>query len=1192
MSEKKMVSMDGNEAASSIAHKVSEVVAIYPITPSSNMSENCDAWSAQGKKNIWGQVPRVIELQSEGGAIATVHGSLQAGALTTTFTASQGLLLMIPNFYKIAGELTPAVFHVSARAIAAQGLSIFGDHSDIMSMRQTGFVLLASTSVQEAQDIALIAHVATLKASIPFVHFFDGFRTSHEVMKIEVLSDEQVASMIDQKLVSKFRSRALTPDAPVMRGTAQNPDVYFQGRETVNPYYLATPGIVQDTMDQFAKMTGRQYNLVEYHGAKDAERVIVVMGSGFQTVKTTVDALVAKGEKVGVVNVRLWRPFPSAQFVAALPTSVKSIAVLDRCKEPGSVAEPLAQDVVTAIANALMDGTAKIQLPRVVGGRYGLASKEFTPAMVKGVFEEIKKAQPKNGFTVGIIDDLTNSHIEYDASWNLDSDYFQAMFYGLGADGTVGANKNSIKIIGESTDNYAQGYFVYDSKKSGSMTTSHLRFGKSEIQAPFLITAADFIACHHTPHLEQVEMLKNAKKNAIFLVNTTVAADKVWDTFTKSVQSDIVEKQLRVFVIDAYQVAKETGMGRRINSIMQTCFFAISEILPREEAITLIKKYIKKTYSRKGESVVQQNWDAVDRTLEFLSEVKIPAMVTAIKPMRQSVSDLAPDFVKNVSVELMFGRGDELPVSKMPADGTWPTATTKWEKRDLSLEIPAWEPDLCIQCGKCAMVCPHATIRTKVFDSSVLAGAPEGFKSIKAKGFKFDGDPVFSIHISPYDCTGCTVCVDVCPAKDKANPDRKAINMVAQPPIAEREAKNWDYFVNAPEVDRLKVGNKNLPKNAMLLEPLFEFSGACPGCGETPYIKLATQLFGDRMIIANATGCSSIYGGNLPTTPYATNKEGRGPTWSNSLFEDNAEFGLGMRLAINKHSQHALLLLDKMAAQLDSSLVETIKNKDQSDEAGIFAQRENVVQLKKALKSISGADSELLLEIADYLVKKSVWIMGGDGWAYDIGYGGLDHVLASGENVNVLVLDTEVYSNTGGQSSKSTNLGAVAQFAAAGKRAGKKDLGLIAMAYKNVYVGYVAMGSNDAQTIKTFIEAEKYDGPSIIIAYSPCIAHGFDMGDMLKHQDMAVKSGYWQLLRYNPDMAAEGKNPLTIDCKAPTLPVKDYIFTENRYRQLQVSQPELANQLAANLQKNVDERWAFYSYQAAQPGTADVTPQA
>ena len=1182
-----MVCMDGNEAASSIAHKVSEVIAIYPITPSSNMSENCDAWSAQGKKNIWGQVPRVIELQSEGGAIATVHGSLQAGALTTTFTASQGLLLMIPNFYKIAGELTPAVFHVSARALAAQGLSIFGDHSDIMAMRQTGFVLLSSSSVQEAQDIALISHSATLKASLPFVHFFDGFRTSHEVMKIEVVSDDQISSMIDQKLVTKFRNRALTPDAPVMRGTAQNPDVYFQGRETVNPYYNATPGIVQDTMDQFAKMTGRQYKLVEYFGAKDAERIVVIMGSGVHPVKAAIEALMAQGEKVGVIYIRLWRPFPSEQFIAALPSTVKSIAVLDRCKEPGSAAEPLAQDVVTAIADALMTGASKLALPRVIGGRYGLASKEFTPSMAKAVLDELKKPQPKNRFTIGINDDLTNSSLSWDANWTIGADYFQAMFFGLGADGTVGANKNSIKIIGESTPNYAQGYFVYDSKKSGSMTTSHLRFGKKEIQAPYLIEKADFIACHHTPHLDQVDMLNNAKKGTIFLLNSTHAADKVWDIFPKTVQAAIIENQMKVFVIDAYHVAKETGMGRRINSIMQTCFFAISGILPRQEAIDHIKYAIKKTYSKKGDAVVKMNWDAVDRTLEFLHEVKIPATVTTTKGMRQSVSDKAPNFVKTVSAELMFGRGDALPTSMMPADGTWPTATARWEKRDLTLEIPVWEPDLCIQCGKCALVCPHATIRTKIIDSSLLGTAPEGFKVIKAnKAFKMDGDPMFAISVSPYDCTGCTVCVDACPAKDKTNPDRKAINMAAQPDIAVREGKCWDFFVDAPEVDRSKIGNRIQPQNAMLLEPLFEFSGACPGCGETPYVKLTSQLFGDRMIIANATGCSSIYGGNLPTTPWAKNKQGRGPTWSNSLFEDNAEFGLGMRLAVNKHAQQALLLVDKLADKIGAELVAAIKTQDQTEETGIFAQRENVLKLRKALEGVKSDDVTLLLDIADYLVKKSVWIMGGDGWAYDIGYGGLDHVLASGENVNVLVLDTEVYSNTGGQSSKSTNLGAVAQFAAAGKRAGKKDLGLIAMAYKNVYVGYVAMGSNNAQTIKTFIEAEKYDGPSLIIAYSPCIAHGFDLSDMLNHQDLAVKSGYWQLLRYNPSLAAEGKNPLVIDAKAPSIPVKDYIFTENRYRQLQQSNPDVANALAETLQKSINDRWAFYAYQAAQAGSA------
>ncbi|HSQ43060.1 MAG TPA: pyruvate:ferredoxin (flavodoxin) oxidoreductase, partial [Fibrobacteraceae bacterium] len=1090
MSEKKTACMDGNEAASSIAHKLSEVVAIYPITPSSPMAENCDSWSAQGRKNIWGQVPRVIEMQSEGGAIAAVHGSLQAGALTTTFTASQGLLLMIPNLYKIAGELTPAVFHVSARAIAAQGLSIFGDQADIYAVRQTGMALLSSSCVQEAHDLALVAHAATLKARVPFIHFFDGFRTSHEVMKIEIIPDEAIRAMIDDNDVRAFRQRCMTPDAPILRGTAQNPDVYFQARETVNPFYAKTPGIVQEAMDQFAKLTGRQYHLVDYVGAKDAERVVVVMGSGFQTVKSTVETLVAQGEKVGVLNVHLYRPFPAEAFVAALPATVKSIAVLDRTKEPGSAAEPLCQDVTTAITEALMDGKAKFALPRIIGGRYGLSSKEFTPGMAKAVLDELKKPQPKNHFTVGIIDDVSKTSLEWDAKWGMEQDNFQAMFYGLGADGTVGANKNTIKIIGDSTDNYAQGYFVYDSKKSGSMTTSHLRFGKKAFEAPYLIASADFVACHHTPHLDQIDMLQHAKKGAIFLLNTTHPADQVWETFPRPVQQTILEKQLKVYVIDAYHVAKETGMGRRINSIMQTCFFAISGVLSREEAIDHIKKAIKKTYSKKGEAVVKKNWDAVDQALVNLHEVKVPTAITSTKELRQNISEKAPEFVKKVSVEMMFGRGDQLPVSALPVDGTFPTATTRWEKRDLTLEIPVWDPDLCIQCGKCALVCPHATIRTKVLDSSYVKDAPEGFKFAKAKGFKVDGDPVFAISVSPYDCTGCTVCVDACPAKDKNNPERKAINMASQPEIAEREAKCWDFFVDAPEIDRLKVGNKVLPKNAMLLQPLFEFSGACAGCGETPYVKLVSQLFGDRMLVANATGCSSIYGGNLPTTPWAQNKDGRGPTWNNSLFEDNAEFGLGMRLGVNKHANQALLLIDKLSDKLDASLVNAIKAQDQVEEAGVFAQRENVAKLKAALKGIPGDDAKTLLEIADYLVKKSVWIMGGDGWAYDIGYGGLDHVLASGENVNILVLDTEVYSNTGGQASKSTNLGAVAQFAAAGKRAGKKDLGLIAMAYKNVYVGYVAIGSNDAQTIKTMLEAERYDGVSLIIAYSPCISHG------------------------------------------------------------------------------------------------------
>ncbi|NLB64005.1 MAG: pyruvate:ferredoxin (flavodoxin) oxidoreductase [Fibrobacter sp.] len=1177
MSKKVMVSVDGNEACANIAHKVSEVVAIYPITPSSTMAELSDLWAAKGVKNIWGQVPRVIEMQSEGGAIGAVHGSLQAGAMTTTFTASQGLLLMIPNFYKIAGELTPAVFHVSARAIAAQGLSIFGDHSDIMSMRQTGFALLGAASVQEAQDMALVAHAATLEAKVPFVHFFDGFRTSHEIMKIDQVSDADIRTMIDEAQVEDFRKRALTPDAPLLRGTAQNPDVYFQGRESVNPYYEKVPGIVQKQMDRLAELTGRQYSLVEYYGAEDAERVVVIMGSGAQTVKETVKCLNNQGEKVGVITVRLYRPFPKKEFVAALPKTVKSIAVLDRCKEPGSAGEPLFQDVLTAVTEAVMRKEAEFELPRIIGGRYGLSSKEFTPAMVKAVTDELKKADPKGSFTVGIIDDVSHTSLDVDSSFRLPSNFFQAMFYGLGADGTVGANKNSIKIIGENTDNYTQGYFVFDSKKSGSMTISHLRFGEEPINAPYLIEDADFIACHHTPHLAQIPMLEDAKEGAIFLLNTTYGPDEVWDTFPRPVQQLIIDRKIKTYVIDAYNVARETGMGRRINGIMQTSFFAISGVIAKDEAIEHIKVAIKNTYGSKGEEIVKKNWDAVDQTLEYLHEVKIPEQVSSTSEYRQSVSEKAPEFVKKITAEIMFGRGDDLPVSAMPADGTYPTATAKWEKRDLSLEIPVWEPDLCIQCGKCAIVCPHATIRTKAFDLSDVADAPETFKYTKARGFKLDGDVQYSVQISPYDCTGCTVCVDACPAIDKKNPGRKAINMAAQPPIAKAEAENWDFFIDIPEADRLKV-NRKIPKGTQILEPLFEFSGACPGCGETPYIKLVTQLFGDRMIVANATGCSSIYGGNLPTTPWATNKDGRGPSWSNSLFEDNAEFGLGMRLGVNKHANQALLLIDEMADKLPADLITAIKDVDQSEEEGIETQRENVLKLREELAKIEGDRARLLEQVADYLVKKSVWIIGGDGWAYDIGYGGLDHVIASGENVNILILDTEVYSNTGGQASKATNLGAVAQFAAAGKRSGKKDLGLIAMAYKNVYVGYVAMGANDGQTIRTLTEAENFNGPSVVIAYSPCIAHGYDLGNMLKHQDMAVKSGYWPLMRYNPDLADQGKAPLVLDSRAPSIPVKEYIFTENRYRQLLNSNPEMANKLADQLQTSIDEKWEYFQY--------------
>ena len=1177
---KKMIAVDGNEATASIAHKLSEVIAIYPITPSSTMAEHSDAWSASGRKNLWGQVPSVFEMQSEGGAAGTVHGALQAGALTTTFTASQGLLLMIPNMYKIAGELTPTVFHVTARSIAAQGLSIFGDHADVMACRQTGFAMLSSSSVQECQDMALIAHAATLESRVPMLHFFDGFRTSHEVMKIEAVDDTIIRDMIDEKLVKACRTRSLTPDRPTMRGTAQNPDVYFQGRETVNPFYIALPKIVQGYMDKLAKHTGRQYNLVDYTGAPDAERVIVIMGSGAETVEDTVNHLVAEGEKVGFLNVHLYRPFPMDAIVAALPKTVKTVAVLDRSKEPGSAGEPLFQDILTAITESVMAG--KSTLPKIIGGRYGLSSKEFTPAMVKAIFDECSKKDPKTRFTIGINDDVTHTSLTVDKSFKLKKKFIQAMFYGLGADGTVGANKNSIKIIGNNTDNYAQGYFVYDSKKSGSMTTSHLRFGPEKISAPYLIgeNEADFIACHHTPHLGLINMLKNAKTGATFLLNTTHDVDSAWDTFPRLVQQQIIDKKIRVFVIDGYAVAEKTGMGRRINTIMQTCFFAKAGILPEDQAIQLIKDYAKKTYSKKGDAVVKQNWDAIDASLEFLYELKVPAEVTSTKELRAPIHGKASDFVNSVTGEIIRGQGEDLPVSKMPVDGVFPTGTTKFEKRDLALKIPIWDPDSCVQCGKCAMVCPHASIRIKVYDKSEIENAPEGFKSIPAKGYKMEGEPRFTVSISPYDCTGCGICTQACIGINKTNPELKAINMGLQEPIAEEQSKRWDFFVDIAEFDRSGV-NKALVRQAMLLEPLFEFSGACAGCGETPYIRAVSQLFGDRMVVANATGCSSIYGGNLPTTPWSKNKEGRGPAWANSLFEDNAEFGLGMRLAINKHAEQALLLLDTVAPKLDATLVEAVRTQQQDNEAGITAQRQNVDALKKALASDTSEEAQNFLEMADYLTKKSVWIIGGDGWAYDIGYGGLDHVMATGANVNILVLDTEVYSNTGGQASKATNRGAVALFAAGGKRAGKKDLGLIAMSYKNVYVGRVAMGANDAQTLKVMQEAEAFKGPSLIIAYCPCIAHGFDLYNQLGHQKMAVESGYWPLMRYNPDLVAQGKNPLVLDSKAPTIPVTEYIYTENRYKMLLKSNPEVAKTLATELQKEIDDRWAYYAEKAA-----------
>jgi len=1177
-----IVTIDGNEATAYVAHKVSEVIAIYPITPSSPMGEFADEWSAANKTNIWGTVPLVIEMQSEGGAAGAVHGALQTGALSTTFTASQGLLLMIPNMFKIAGELTATVFHVSARSLAAQALSIFGDHSDVMATRSTGFALIASNSVQEAQDIALIAHAATLETRVPFLHFFDGFRTSHEVNKIERLSEAEIRAMINDDLVRAHRARALSPDRPVLRGTAQNPDVYFQARETVNPYYLACPGIVQKTMDRFAQLTGRSYHLFDYTGAPDAERVLVLMGSGAETAAETAAYLAERGEKVGVIKVRLYRPFSVQHFVQALPATVKQIAVLERTKEPGSAGEPLYQDVLTA----LIEGNRPdIQ---VIGGRYGLSSKEFTPAMVKGVFDEMLQAKPKNHFAVGIYDDLTHNSIAYDPTFSIESpDTVRCVFWGLGADGTVGANKNSIKIIGEETDNYAQGYFVYDSKKSGSVTISHLRFGPRPVRAPYLIDQANFVACHQFTFLERFDVLKYALPGGVFLLNSIYGPDEVWDHLPREAQAAIIEKKLRFYVIDAYKVAAETGMGARINTIMQTCFFAISGILPREQAITEIKKAIKKTYGKRGEAVVQQNYAAVDQTLANLYEVETPGQITSTLTRRPPVPAEAPDFVRNVLGVMIAGEGDTLPTSVLPADGTYPTGTTKWEKRNIALEIPVWEPSLCIQCGKCVMVCPHAVIRMKVYDPALLANAPATFKSTEAKFKEFPGTK-FTIQVAPEDCTGCALCVETCPARDKTQVGRKAINMAEQPPIRAQEAKNWDFFLSLPEPERALV-NPTTVKSSQLLEPLFEFSGACAGCGETPYLKLLSQLFGDRAIIANATGCSSIYGGNLPTTPWTTNREGRGPAWSNSLFEDNAEFGLGFRLTLDKHLEYARELLPGFASIVGESLVNDLLNADQSTEAGIKAQRERVALLKQRLASplLSGAEPGVkskatdLLSLADVLVKKSVWIVGGDGWAYDIGYGGLDHVLASGRNVNILVLDTEVYSNTGGQASKSTPRAAVAKFAAKGKGLAKKDLGLIAISYGYIYVAQVAMGANDQQTLRAFLEADAYDGPSLIIAYSHCIAHGIDMRKGLEQQKLAVQSGHWPLYRYNPTLAEQGQNPLILDSKEPSIPMEQYAYNETRYRMLVQSDEARAEQLLELAQKDAKERWHRYQILAS-----------
>lgn len=1193
--QRKKVTIDGNEAAAYVAFRTNEVIAIYPITPSSNMGEWCDQWASEHKKNIWGMTPSVSELQSEGGASGSVHGALQTGALTTTFTASQGLLLMIPNMYKIAGELTSTVFHVSARSLAAQALSIFGDHSDVMSIRSTGFAMLSSNSVQEVMDFALISQAATLESRIPFIHFFDGFRTSHEVMKIEELTDDDIRSMITDEMVIAHRNRALTPDKPFIRGTAQNPDVYFQGRETVNTFYNECPSIVQAQMDKFAALTGRQYKLFDYFGAPDAERIVILMGSGAEAVEETVEYLASKGEKVGMIKVRLYRPFSVKDLMEAFPKTTKTITVLDRTKEPGAPGDPLYLDVMNAITEKFIAGELPFAFPKITGGRYGLSSKEFTPAQVKAIYDEMLKEKPKNHFTIGIIEDVTHSSLEYDPTFSVEApETFKGKFYGLGADGTVGANKNSIKIIGEGTDFFAQGYFVYDSKKSGSMTTSHLRFGPKKIRSTYLITGANFVACHQQVFLETTDMLKDAAEGSSFLLNTQVPQADVWDSLPEKVQRDLIEKKMKLYIIDAYKVATETGMGGRINSVMQTCFFAISKILPKDQAIDMIKIAIKKTYGSKGESIVKMNWDAVDKTLENLHEVEIPATVTSTEQLRGAVPSHAPEFVRDVTAMMIAGYGDMIPVSKMPVDGTYPSGTTKWEKRNIALEVPAWDADVCIQCNKCVLVCPHATIRAKVFDREFTENTPDTFKFTPYKGKEYGEGMQYSLQVAVEDCTGCGICVDICPAKNKRETRLKAINMVTQLPIREQERENWDYFLTIPDVDRRKLKITNV-KDSQFLEPLFEFSGACSGCGETPYVKLVSQLYGDRSIIANATGCSSIYGGNLPTTPWSMNKDGRGPAWSNSLFEDNAEFGLGFRLALDKHQVQAKEILMRLVPQIGERFVYDLVNADQSDEAGIYEQRLRVEELKTKLSEIlpsangQTSDVKQLISLADYLVKKSVWIIGGDGWAYDIGYGGLDHVMASGKNVNILVLDTEVYSNTGGQCSKSTPRAAVAKFAAGGKPQAKKDLGLMAINYGNVYVAKVAMGANDAHTVRAFVEAEAYDGPSLIIAYSHCIAHGIDMSTGMKNQKAAVDSGHWQLYRYHPDLAKEGKNPFKLDSKGMKIPFRDYAYMETRYKMLTKSSPEDAERLMQEAQQDVIDKWKIYENLAAATGENQAT---
>ena len=1177
---KQTITIDGNQAAAEIAHLCNEVIAIYPITPASPMGEWSDEWSSQGRKNLWGTIPEVIEMQSEGGAAGALHGALQTGALTTTFTASQGLLLMLPNMYKIAGELTPTVFHIAARSLACQALSIFGDHSDVMSARMTGFAMLSSNSPQEVMDFALIAQAASLQSRIPALHFFDGFRTSHELAKLETIDHDIITQMINNDLINAHRANALSPAQPVLRGSSQNPDVYFQARESVNPYYQKMPGIMQQTMDHFAQLSDRQYHLFDYIGATDAQKIIILMGSSAETVHETVDYLQTQNEKVGVIKVRLYRPLDSAALLQAIPQSVKAIAVLDRTKEPGSDGEPLYKDVVTTIAMQLNDEQARFKtMPTIVGGRYGLSSKEFTPAMVKAIFDMLTE-QPKNHFTIGIHDDISHSSLAWDKNFrtNANNNAFQALFYGLGSDGTVSANKNTIKIIGAYTDLYAQGYFVYDSKKSGATTVSHLRFGPDKIRSSYLIgdNDADFIACHQSIFLQRYNMLDKAADNSVFLLNSTLTKEQVWETLPARMQQQCIDKKIRFYTIDAYAVAQQTGMGKRINTIMQTCFFAISGILPQQEAIQSIKDAVQKTYGKKGKRIVEMNYKAIDKTLKELQQIEIPQKAESQFEISPAVANDAPDFVQQVTAKIIAGKGDDLPVSAFTADGTFPTGTAAYEKRSIAIQIPVWDNSLCTQCGKCPLVCPHAAIRSKIYHKDELKNAPENFKSMPMIGKKaFPEGYHITYQVAPEDCTGCGLCVDICPIHDKSNASRKALNMQPIDNLLTQEKHNWQFYQQLSIYDRRELKTATI-KGAMVLEPLFEFSGACVGCGETPYIKLASQLFGDRMLVANATGCSSIYGGNLPTTPWTKNNEGRGPAWNNSLFEDNAEFGLGMRVSVDKHKQQAQELLKNLATELNEDLLNNILNADESTESGITAQRQRVAELRKALQTIDSQEAKLLNELSEYLCKHSVWIIGGDGWAYDIGYGGLDHVLASGRNVNILVLDTEVYSNTGGQTSKATPRGAVAKFSSAGKASAKKDLALLAMEYENVYIANVAYGAKDIQTLRAFHEAEAHDGPSLIIAYSPCIAHGVDLSNNHRQQKLAVDSGHWPLFRFDPEKGKLGKNPLHMDSKAPSIPYKDYIMTEPRFNMLWHSHPENAEKFLRQSQHEVQQRYNFY----------------